>query len=232
MKPQVIYLVRHGESHGNADQSLYKHTPDWKIELTEKGHEQAKKAAHELYQDIKSVKDHHHLSNVYSSAYRASTAMFYSSPWIRARQTAVHLNEPFGAKIYEDPRLREQEWGNYAEDQFIKKIARERKKFGSFFYRMPYGESGADVYDRVTSFLDTLYRDFAKDDFPLTAVIVSHGLTIKSFIMRWFHESAEDFDAYKTPKNCEILKMVLGSNNKYTLVTPLRKRATKCSTKM
>lgn len=224
MKPQVIYLIRHGESHGNVNQSIYKSVPDWKIELTKKGHEQAREAAQALYIDIESAKNGHHLSNVFSNEHRDLPTIFYTSPWVRARQTTEHLNKHFQMKVYEDPRLREQEWGNYAEDQFIKKIARERKKFGSFFYRMPYGESGADVYDRVTSFLDTLYRDFAKDDYPLTAVIVSHGLTIKSFIMRWFHESAEDFDAYKTPRNCELIKMVLKSDNKYTLVTPLRKR--------
>ena len=35
----------------------------------------------------------------------------------------------------------------------------ERLRFGRFFYRFPNGESGADVYDRMTIFEDHLVRD-------------------------------------------------------------------------
>lgn len=45
MKPDKIFLVRHGESQGNINKKLYRTVPDWKIELTEKGKEQALKAA-------------------------------------------------------------------------------------------------------------------------------------------------------------------------------------------
>ncbi len=35
----------------------------------------------------------------------------------------------------------------------------ERLRFGRFFYRFPNGESGADVYDRITIFEDHMIRD-------------------------------------------------------------------------
>ena len=35
----------------------------------------------------------------------------------------------------------------------------ERLRFGRFFYRFPNGESGADVYDRMTIFEDHMIRD-------------------------------------------------------------------------
>ena len=35
----------------------------------------------------------------------------------------------------------------------------ERLRFGRFFYRFPNGESGADVYDRMTIFEDHMVRD-------------------------------------------------------------------------
>lgn len=35
----------------------------------------------------------------------------------------------------------------------------ERLRYGRFFYRFPHGESGADVYDRMTIFEDHLIRD-------------------------------------------------------------------------
>jgi broad specificity phosphatase PhoE len=70
--------------------------------------------------------------------------------------------------------LREQEFGNYPDLSRMDKIDRERKEYGIFFYRIPNGESGADVYDRCTMFLDTFYRDLRHDNFPENALIVTH----------------------------------------------------------
>jgi hypothetical protein len=36
---------------------------------------------------------------------------------------------------------------------------KERNRFGRFFYRFPNGEAGLDVYNRITSFISTLFRD-------------------------------------------------------------------------
>jgi len=52
------------------------------------------------------------------------------------------------------------------------------------FYRIPFGESGADVYDRVSTFLDTLHRAFESPDFPSTMILVGHGLLNRLFFMR------------------------------------------------
>ena len=41
----------------------------------------------------------------------------------------------------------------------IKEAKLIRPQFGRFFYRFPDGESGADVYDRVSAFLGTFHRD-------------------------------------------------------------------------
>ena len=210
MKPTLIYLIRHGESEGNADWSLYKKVPDWQLRLTDKGHKQAKAMAEELYKDLKPG---------------LIPIQIYSSPWYRARETAQAIRDRFDRVQYrEDPRLREQEWGNYQEDHLAQKIDRERDKFGTFFYRMPYGESGADVFDRISSFLDTMYRDFEKKDFPPAVCITSHGLTIRLFLMRWFHWTVEEYEALRNPKNCAIIKMQK-YGNKYFLETPLDRRA-------
>jgi broad specificity phosphatase PhoE len=219
VKPKRIYLIRHGESEGNVNSDIYKTTPDWKVPLTEKGHHQAEKMAQKLVKNIDKtflpIKNEIKLP-----------CIVYCSPWIRARQTAEHIRDFFEVyKYYEDPRLREQEWGNFKEEGLSLKIEKERYKFGPFFYRMPYGESGADVYDRMSTFLETLYRDFKKDDYPENVFIVTHGLTIKCFLMRWLHWSVEEFDYYKTPHNCEIIKLIYVSEvDKYFLDKPLRKR--------
>jgi len=204
MRPLRIYLIRHGESDGNVDNTIYKHTPDWKINLTERGRQQADYAGKQLQSEIDK-----------------KSAIIYTSPWYRAKQTAEIANIHLRCRLFEDPRIREQEWGNYQEEEFKRKIDRERHEYGSFFYRMPYGESGADVYDRVTTFIDTLFRDFEKDNYPKTTLLFTHGLTIKVFLMRWFHWSVDEFESYKTPNNCDIIRMDLQEDNKYKLVTPL-----------
>ncbi len=46
----------------------------------------------------------------------------------------------------------------------------------------PNGESGLDVYTRVTSFISTMFRDFADGHIcrpSLNVVIVTHGLTLR-----------------------------------------------------
>lgn len=51
-----------------------------------------------------------------------------------------------------------------------------------FFGRFPQGESGLDVYNRATSFIATMFRDFANDSIArddLNVIIITHGLTLR-----------------------------------------------------
>lgn len=58
------------------------------------------------------------------------------------------------------------------------------------------GESGADVYDRVTIFEDHLVRDIDSGRFgeEVNLVLITHGLTLRVFLSRWFHWTVEEFD--------------------------------------
>lgn len=47
--------------------------------------------------------------------------------------------------------------------------------------------SGADVFDRVSSFLETLHRDMKKGHCKENILLVSHGLTCRLFLMRYYH---------------------------------------------
>ena len=40
----------------------------------------------------------------------------------------------------EDPRLREQEWGNFQDPKQMKEIRKQRRETGAFYYRFPTGE--------------------------------------------------------------------------------------------
>ncbi|CAM9966031.1 unnamed protein product, partial [Choristocarpus tenellus] len=48
--------------------------------------------------------------------------------------------------------------------------------------RFPEGESGLDVYNRATSFIATMFRDFANEGIArddLNVIIITHGLTLR-----------------------------------------------------
>jgi broad specificity phosphatase PhoE len=216
MKPRSIFLIRHGESEGNLNKKIYRTVPDWKVPLTYKGYVQARNAGKRIRALLEGA----------NNKVSGSSIRLYTSPWYRARQTTTGIIEGIGCptiEVREDPRIREQEWGNFQEKHLVKKIKKERHKYGSFFYRMPHGESGADVYDRVTTFIDTLHRDFEKDYFPPYCGIIFHGLSLRVFIMRWFHWEVENFEAHDTPHNCCVIEMALQDNNKYKLISSLPK---------
>lgn len=210
MKPKRIILVRHGLSQGNADRSLHETIPDFALNLTPEGIEQAKRAGQELKKII-----------------AEETLHVYHSPYYRTRQTFQAIQESIAenvVKTFEDPRLREQDWGHLRKPDLNGEIIQERDGFSTFYYRIPDGESGADVYDRVSSFLETLHRDFQKSDYPENVLIVTHGMTLRLFLMRWFHWSVEEFEALRNPLNCQIVIMQKDLNERYDLISELARR--------
>jgi broad specificity phosphatase PhoE len=210
MRPNRIILIRHGESEGNVDKYQYQFIPDYALNLTPKGIEQAHRAGAEIKEIV-----------------GAETIHAYVSPYFRTRQTFQHLKigiEANIAKMNEDPRLREQDWGHLRHPDENEGIIRQRDDFSIFYYRIPDGESGADVYDRVSTFLETLYRDFNKPDYPQNTLIVTHGMTLRLFLMRWFHWTVEEFENLRNPRNCQVVVMSKRTDDKYELVTKLRKR--------
>ncbi len=208
MKPSKIFLIRHGQSEGNKDPNIYDKKPDYQLELTDLGIQQAKDAGEKLKQQIGDA-----------------NTMFYVSPLWRTRSTFKNLIgsfRPDQITWQEEPRLREQEWGHLRKLEESKRINAQRDDFGCFYYRIPNGESGADVYDRVSSFMGSLHRDFEKKGFPDNVVLVTHGLTLRLFLMKWFHWTVEQFDEIKNPYNCQIFELEK-YKNKYKLITPTTK---------
>jgi broad specificity phosphatase PhoE len=210
MRPNRIILIRHGESEGNIDKNQYQFRPDYALNLTPKGIGQARQAGLEIMEIVGS-----------------ETIHAYVSPYFRTRQTYQHLQVGLAAntsKMIEDPRIREQEWGHLRHPGENEGIIQQRDNFSTFYYRIPDGESGADVFDRVSTFLETLYRDFNKPDYPQNALIVTHGMTLRLFLMRWFHLTVEEFENLRNPRNCQVVVMNKKTDDKYELVTKLRTR--------
>lgn len=69
------------------------------------------------------------------------------------------------------------------------------------------GESAADAYDRVSGFNETLWRQFAEDDFASVCVLVTHGLMTRVFLMKWYHWSVEYFEDLRNVNHCEFVIM-------------------------
>lgn len=181
-----IILLRHAESLGNIDELAYTRTPDHALPLTPRGETQAREAG-------KVVRD-----------LLDEPAAAYFSPYVRAVRTLALLD--VGDRLERtvpEPRLREQDWGNLQDpvEQEVQK--RKRHEFGHFFYRLAHGESGADVDDRVASFLNELESRIAKDSgHPGTVLIVSHGLTMRLLCRRLFSWSIDLFESLSNPEHC------------------------------
>ncbi|MGW1893026.1 histidine phosphatase family protein [Streptomyces sp. NPDC002004] len=203
-RPRRIVLVRHGESVGNADDTVYERVPDHALELTERGWFQAEAAGVRLRE-----------------LFGRERVSVYVSPYRRTLQTyrAFRL-DPELVRVREEPRLREQDWGNWQDRDDVVQQKSYRDTYGHFFYRFAQGESGADVYDRVGAFLESLYRSFEAPDHPPNVLLVTHGITMRLFCMRWFHWSVAVFECLSNPGNGEIRMLELGPNGKYTLDRP------------
>lgn len=215
MKPKRIILVRHAQSSGNLDKSQYETTPDYAIPLTELGKQQALECGAKLNNIFKQD-----IFKKYQSAF------FYVSSYRRTKETfqGIAKRLDFKPEFREDCRLIEQEWQSRLKP-FDNDQQEERDSYGSFYYRFNGGESCSDCVTRVSSFLDTLWRDFEKPNYPANAVIVSHGMLIRVLLMRWFHMTVEEFEVLRNPKNCAIIILNL-ENGKYKLEEPLEKYPT------
>mmetsp|Transcript_14641 Transcript_14641/g.17035 ORF Transcript_14641/g.17035 Transcript_14641/m.17035 type:complete len:296 (+) Transcript_14641:193-1080(+) len=200
-RPKRIILIRHGESLGNVDESAYVATADWRVPLTKKGRDQAKIAGEKLKSLIG----------------EDGKAFFYFSPYHRTKETMKelesHLSDDQIISIREEPRISEQQFGNFQNVHEVLQAKQERHEFGRFYYRFKSGESGLDVYSRVSSFISTLVRDcqqYHKAGYDLdniNVVIVTHGLSLRLFLMRWFQFSVEEFEASENPQNAQLIVM-------------------------
>jgi broad specificity phosphatase PhoE len=230
VRPKRIILIRHGESESNVDKGVLHTKPDFAVNLTYDGQAQAQaagKVVRALCDEVESsppvslVDDVDHPRSDYD-------CWFYRSPYYRTRQTydmIAQAFDPARIKLYEDPRLREQEHTPRIlrghDDRAT--TEQERDDYGHFYYQFEGGESCANVYDRVSDFLGTLYRDFEKEDFPTAACIVSHGMTNRVLLMRWLKYTVEEFEFLRNPHNCGMYILNLQPNGKYALSEEPRK---------
>ena len=184
----VIKLVRHGQSLANVDAFDPQKHGDFRTPLSPLGIIQAREAGKAVGADF------------------VRGALVYTSPYHRTQQTlsalldGAQVDRAAAAGVYEDPRLREQDHG-YAD---VKGQEPLRETHGWVYYRSEGGESPADCYDRVSGFLESMMRQVERRNAE-RVLIVTHGMAIRCFVMRFLHLSVEEFELIENPRNGDIV---------------------------
>lgn len=202
-RPRKILLLRHGESQGNIDPVLMCSLPDYKVPLTDRGKEQARAAGAKLREHCRP----------------GDSLAFYTSPYLRARQTFDCVIPSFAGLHtvrFEEPRLREIDFGNRPNSDDLEQFKAERSEYGHFFYRFPQGESGADCFDRCSSFMESMFRYLAVGK-PDVVVIITHGLLLRIFVMRWLRRTFEDFESWVNIENGGIVVLERTEEGKWKM---------------
>jgi len=184
--PDVLWVVRHGESAGNvaADAARAAGLPmiqiatrDVDVPLSARGEEQATA-----------------LGRWFASLPRAERpTVVLASPYVRALRTAELVRAAGGTddpdeEVAVDERLREREFGvldrltavgvrQRFPDQF-----EQRRLLGKFYHRPPGGESWCDVVLRLRSALDTINLHYPRE----RVLIVCHEVVV--LCMRYLME--------------------------------------------
>lgn len=201
-----IFLIRYGESMQNTKENYSIGLPDHKVYLTDQGKLESKEAGEFLKKYIKD-------NNI-----DLSNSVMWVSPYTRTRETASIINDVLGIeKVKEDITLIEQRYGLFSDTEIVtlkNKFPEEFRHYdnyyqndGKFYAKLPQGESPFDVALRTKQFIDTIFRD--SED---VLFVVTHGTTMRTIVMNFFHYSPEWFNSEPTPGNCSII--LINSNNK------------------
>lgn len=201
--PQVLWIVRHGESAGNVarDQAYLTKQPfididarDPDVTLSDVGKGQAEALGRWFA----------------AMPPDARPAAVLTSPYVRARQTAAiiarvaDLSTDEDSRIVVDERLREKEFGildrmtRWGIEARYPEQAELRTRLGKFYHRPPGGESWCDVILRLRSVIDTLTREYAGE----RVLIVCHSVVVLCF--RYLFERLSEDEILEIDRKDEI----------------------------
>jgi 2,3-bisphosphoglycerate-dependent phosphoglycerate mutase len=218
--PIPIYLIRHGESEANLNKSINAIKADHLVKLSPRGQEQAIEAGTKIGAILtEPIKE-------------GEVIAAYVSPSNRTRQTwnkvKVGLRGVLGAlpaiRERESIYLRELEFGLFdgiADEELSALFPLEYTHYnklkqagGEYYARMPCEESRCDVAQRVYQGFGSIPRDHKKHGVR-HAIVVSHGVTIRAFVMMWLGLSPEWTEAEPNPLNCSIRLLSAGKDLGY-----------------
>lgn len=216
-----LYLIRHGVSEANLDQSVNRREPDHNIALAPDGHTQAQRAGEVLAAHILAVDND-----------TTTRVRLLVSPYRRTQQTADNLLIGMNAAGFDTTlverreinELREQSFGLFdglSDEELIEQYPREHAYYekhtafqGEYFAPMPMGESRAMVCDRVRGTFGAILRNMECARPVEHTIVVSHGVTIRAFRQAWFYRPWQWTEAQPNPNNCSIMR-IYGSRGQW-----------------
>jgi broad specificity phosphatase PhoE len=241
--PDVLWVVRHGESAGNVARDAAEAaglpfidiaTRDVDVPLSPLGEKQAM-ALGRWFGKLSP---------------NEQPTVVLASPYVRARETARRALEAAGIdreeiNLITDERLREKEFGIFDRltrvgiQEKYPNQAEARTALGKFYYRPPGGESWCDVILRLRSVIDTITRDYRRE----RVLVVAHQVIVNCFrylLERMTEEEILAIDKAKEIANCSITSYEfiphLGRRGKlalklYNFVAPLEEAGAPITTK-
>ena len=193
-----IYIIRHGETVWNAKKLLQGSTD---IELNEYG----RALAGETGENLENV----HFDKI------------YSSPLIRAYETACLIRGHRNIPIIRDERIRELCFGIHEGHNFKKLLEDESDPFHYFFehpelYRAPeQGETLEHICERGADFMKEVIEPQAKE--LERVMIVAHGAMNKALMCHVKQHGIADFWSGGLQKNCNVI-IVRYDENGYEVI--------------
>lgn len=181
-----LYLVRHGETHWNTLNKLQSFTDN---KLNEEGHNQG-------------LKTGKYFSNI-------NVNKIFSSPLIRAQETAEYISKLHKIDLIIDERITERNYGDLEGGDYLEL----REKMKPIILENRFHELNIeDPYlfkKRIKEFWEEIHEKY----FGENVVIVSHSGTIKMLIAVIQNESYEVIRKKVHKKNASITKIEFSSPN-------------------
>lgn len=200
--PDLLYVVRHGESAGNVARDAAHEAGEQKIELDVRD---VDVSLSDLGQRQAIA-----LGNWFRSLPREGRPnVVLTSPYLRARHTAGLIVESAGIpeesySLVVDERFREKEFGilDRLTAVGVKEIFPEQAEFrrllGKFYHRPPGGESWCDVILRLRSATEMISREYCGQ----RVLIVCHSVVV--LCMRYILEHLTETELLTIDKKAEI----------------------------
>lgn len=185
-----LYLVRHGITDWNSEKRIQGQVD---IPLNEMGRLLAKKTARGL-KDI-------------------PFDLCYSSPLIRAKETAELILGERKIQIFEEPRIMEMAFGEYEGKCCSKEGWELPEEFHNFFdhpeqYRAPKGgEDFASVKKRTEEFLEDICSHPLPGDSHV--LVVTHGAALAGILSNIKKTSLSDYWGVGVHKNCAVTEVMI-----------------------
>lgn len=200
--PDLLYIVRHGESAGNIAREAAHEAGEQKVELSVRD---VDVPLSELGQ-LQAIA----LGNWFGSIPREDRPnIVLTSPYLRARHTAGLILNSAGMQensysLVVDERLREKEFGildrltPIGVREIFPDQAEFRRLLGKFYHRPPGGESWCDVILRLRSATEMISREYRGQ----RVLIVCHSVVV--LCMRYILEHLTETELLTIDKQAEV----------------------------